>query len=282
MTITVILPGLVPLRNEISDVGPYLTNISGWTDSTETVWDFEQRPAGVGYFDDDYPEERGRDIGVSAVIDALGVDVYAIRRQVMMLKSLGKFPVTVIDGSGTFTAEVKVDGRIAFNVFDERGIADFDIPLTAIDPRKYGPTLTPSTGLFVSSGGVLEPLTEPLSDGTEGEAGSSGRVTLTNTGTSDTIPEFTVRGGMTEGFELIAIEKGARIRFERNIPSDTSVRVEMATGQAWIGDSPVSGDITIGEWWKLLPGETVNVQFVALGTTSGTPTLTARYASADR
>lgn len=276
-------PGGLVLSNEHYGDGLSLSDVEGWWDSVAPRLNDEPRPNADGDFDEDPIYQGARFVTVLGRATFMGEPgrVFEAQRQLMTLHSLpSPFPIEVEDPMGTFTASVVLADRVGFDLHIGPGVAEFEFTVKANDPRKYGVSQTVSTGLPTSGGGVVEPVVEPFSDGVGGDPG---RVTLTNTGNADTIPTFMVSGGLSGGFELICIEKGARIRLERLIPDGSVVTVDMASGQAWIdGQSPISGNLTIAEWWRIEPGETVTVQFVGLGVVTGTPTLTAVYASAER
>lgn len=268
------------LVNVASASEPYLRGLDGVLDSFGVVGAYEQRPNARGFFDDDTPESPGRQITAFGEYRVHGGDWMALRREITGLAGRGKFDLAIAVDGLERTIEVSVDGRITFELIDEAGYADFSIPLIATDPVLYGPWQSQSTGLPVPGGGVESPLTSPL---TELGGGSLGRVTLTNSGTAETAPEFIVSGGsLAEGVELIRIETGQRLRLEWPILSGNTVRFDSAEGQVWLDEqSPISGRLARAEWWSLAPGETATVQFGALGTVTGAPRLTARWRDAD-
>ncbi|WP_100811795.1 phage distal tail protein [Microbacterium sp. BR1] len=267
------------LVNEPSNTVPYLRDLPDLLDSYTVVPQREQRPLSVGEFDDDDPESPGLTFTVFGEYRVPGGDWDALRRSVVGLASAGWFDVTVTT-SVARTLRVRVVGTIIFDLIDESGYADFSIPLWAPDPRKYGPLQTQSTGLPVAGAGVVSPVTSPFS---QIGGGNPGRVVLTNNGTTDTIPSFTVTGGgMSGGVELTRIETAQKLRLEWPLLGTDVVRFSPGDGQVWLNEqSPIAGYLTIADWWVLNSGETATVQFDSIGTVTGTPVLTAEWRDAD-
>ncbi|GLU91354.1 phage tail domain-containing protein [Agromyces sp. NBRC 114283] len=268
------------LVNVASASEPYLRSLDGVLDSFGVVGAYEQRPNARGFFDDDTPESPGRQITVFGEYRVHGGDWMALRREVTGLASRGMFAMQIAVDGLTRTVEVRIDGRVTFELIDENGYADFSIPLVAPDPVLYGPWQSRSNGLPAAGGGVQSPLTSPL---TELGGGNPGRVTLTNAGSTDTAPEFLISGGgLAGGVELTRIETGQRLRLEWPILPTNVVRFDSAEGQVWLDEqSPITGRLTRGEWWTLGPGETATVQIGAIGTVTGAPQLTARWRDSD-
>ena len=268
------------LVNVASASEPYLRSLDGVLDSFGVVGAYEQRPNARGFFDDDTPESPGRQITVFGEYRVHGGDWMALRREVTALASRGMFAMEITVDGLTRTVDVRVDGRITFELIDESGYADFSIPLLAPDPVLYGPWQTRSTGLPTAGGGVESPVTSPF---TEIGGGSPGRATLTNEGTTTAEPEFLISGGgMTGGVELTRIETGHRLRLEWPILDTNTVRFDSAEGQVWLDEqSPITGRLSRGEWWTLGPGETATVQLAALGAVTGSPQLTVRWRDSD-
>jgi hypothetical protein len=94
---------------------------------------------------------------------------------------------------------------------------------------------------------------------------------------------FTVSGGgMSGGVQLTRIETAERLRLEWPILDTDTLLFDPGEGQVWLNDqSPITGRLTVAQWWVLGPGEEATVQFEALGDVTGTPILTASWGSAD-
>lgn len=279
--IQVTLPFLT-LTNEIA-TDPRLLDIPGWYDGSTPKNPIEERPQSHGAWDTGEPLYSAKEyavIGAMSVRDP--VAVFQVREQVMAhLELKDPFDIEVADPLGARTASVRLTpGREpTFAIDDESGVATFQVPLLARDPRRYGPTASVSNTLPSSGTGMTFPFVFPAEFGTPG---NDGRVITSNPGTAETVSLFEVTGGLTGGFSLISVEDGRELRLERDIPDGSTVYLNPRTAAVYI-DAPgndISGSLTKREWWTVPAGSTRTVQFAALGATSGTPTLTARTAPA--
>jgi hypothetical protein len=113
-----------------------------------------------------------------------------------------------------------------------------------------------------------------------GTPGSTGRVLAVNDGSAETASVLEVTGGLSQGFELTWVPTGQRVRFERPVDVSETVRLSPRTGRVTISGSDVTGFLTASEWWTVPAKRAGEIQFTPLGTVTGTPTLTARTASA--
>jgi hypothetical protein len=117
---------------------------------------------------------------------------------------------------------------------------------------------------------------------TYGTEGSSGRITMTNEGGSDSYPLLRFVGGSSGGFILTRVSTGETIELLREVPLGSVVLVNPRTGRATIdGDNDISGSLRRADWWAIPPMSTEQVQLAIIGSTYGTPTLSADYARAD-
>lgn len=276
--ITLDLPGL-SLPNTDSGTDPYLRD-TNWYDTADMKLDVEEREDGDGAFDQDPIFDQAFYLDIEGgLITSDPTAVFELRKKLVALKRLGKFPVSATDPTGTFTRQVRIRGKIGYPIEREDGVVIFSIPLIAKDPLKYGPEEVVSTGLPTGGGGIAFPITFPLDFGAPG---TTGRVVTTNSGDADTYSVIDVTGGLAGGFSAVCVELGQEIRFERAIPVGSTVSVDMATGQAFIdGQSPVSGFFTRADWWSVPAEGFRTIQFNAIGAVTGTPTLTARTSPAN-
>lgn len=275
-------PDIPDLSNENYSGGLWLVDLPNWWDGVESRNDSDSRPDGDGEFDQDpiysgarYPIVIGR---ASFPTEA---ELFAARKPFAKLFAhRGPFTIEVESLDGIQQATVVRNGKPTWPMDDAPYVVEFEIPLKAADPRKYGPLQSGSTGLPVAGGGVESPVISPFA---QIGGGSPGRVELTNNGSTDTIPFLTVSGGgMTGGVELRRIETGELLRLEWPILDTDVVTFDMGEGQVWLNDqAPIAGYLTKAEWWTLGPGETATVQFSSLGTVTGTPTLTVEWRDAD-
>lgn len=143
----------------------------------------------------------------------------------------------------------------------------------AYDPVKYGPAAILSTGLASGGGGLEYPLGSPSGALYYGANGDLGRVTLSNEGTAPVWPSVTVTGALTTGFYVQRLDTGQTVRYDRVVPAGSTVSVDFRTGEVLVdGLSDGSTYLTRYEFWSVGPGESFEVQFNAIGGSSGTPT----------
>jgi hypothetical protein len=273
-------PDVPDLSTEHFGEGAWLADLAGWWDGVESRTLNDPRPDADGDFDQDdvygearYPIITGR-LGYADEAER-----FAARAPFARLGSY-RHPFTIeVEGpDGIWRATVVRNGKLSWNLWYGIEAVEFEFPLKATDPRRYGVTQVRSTGLPVAGGGVESPVISPF---TQIGGGSPGRVSFTNTGTTDTIPIFKVTGGLSEGVQLTRIETAERLRLEWPLLTTDTVVFSPGDGQVWLNDqSPIAGYLTVAEWWTLEPGETATVQFEGLGDITGTPTLTVEWRDA--
>lgn len=191
----------------------------------------------------------------------------------------GPVPVTVTDDIDSSTRTLNVRGFTPTPMPGAR-LCYFAVDLVATDPRRYGATVTVSTGLPTSGTGQPWPQVWPADWGT---GGNPGRVTMTNTGGAPTSPLLKVTGGLSR-VQLVEITTGAYLQLDREIPAGGAVFFNTRTSKVYL-DTPandISGFLTRGDWagFTIPAGGTRVVQFNGSGA-SGTPLLTASYAPAN-
>lgn len=228
--ITVTTP-VITLTNSDSGEAPYLVDLVGFYDSSGPKLDNDERPNGDGDFDEEPVYDSALYFSIRGKIIAPGnpTAVFALRRQIMGLKALkSQWPVTVTDPLTTGTLSVRLVGKILFDVISEDGIAEFEIPVKAADPYRYGAPVRVSNGLPVSGGGLAFPITFPI---TFGAGGSDGRVIVLNSGDADTFPLLEVTGQLDAGFTIDQVGTGRQVRFERLVPLGSTVFLELSHRQ---------------------------------------------------
>lgn len=147
----------------------------------------------------------------------------------------------------------------------------------AYDPVKYGPEVEYSTGLASGGGGLEYELYEGGSGGAlyYGALGNLGRVSVLNSGTADTWPVFEVTGELADGFYIQCLGDGSTLRYDRVVPAGTSVTIDSRTGSVLVdGVSDASTYLTRDQFFSIPAGGSCDIQFNAISTSSGTPTMT--------
>lgn len=112
-----------------------------------------------------------------------------------------------------------------------------------------------------------------------GANGDLGRATLTNSGTARVWPSVVLKGGLTAGFFVQRLDTGQVVRYDRIVPEGSTVTINFRTGAVLIdGLSDGSTYLTRYEFFSVGPGESIEVQFNAIGGSTGKPTATLTIA----
>lgn len=146
------------------------------------------------------------------------------------------------------------------------------------DPRKYGETLTDSTGIPVAGGGLSHPLHEAgYLD--YGDTGYPGTASLTNRGTADTATKHTIVGAIPNGFTITELTTGRRLIYTAPIVAGQTLTLDADDGTVMLdGYANRSTFLTRREWTRLEPGQTGTWLFEALGSTGAQMTVEANPA----
>lgn len=274
--IQVDLPGL-SITNELGQTGPALRDIRNWFDSPEPRVDDEDRSNGDGAFDEGptrwrarYPTILGEIVSndPEAVLDLheTVMSIFAIRDQ---------FPVTVTTSRGALTCMVRPAGKFEYPIEYEAGIALFTIPLLAADPVKYGVATPAITGLPVLGGGLVFNAPSDANGRFDfGTPSDLGRITLTNDGTADVWPIFTITGYLEQGFFINCLETGDYLRFDRVVPAGSTVTINSKTWEVLIdGTSPWI--LTRDDFFPIPAKSSRTIQFNAISSGDANATLSA-------
>jgi hypothetical protein len=178
----------------------------------------------------------------------------------------------VVDDGGIATSRVASVRNVKIEDTRGGGVVQFTADLVAPDPRRYGqPVDYPGVGAKTSGGGLTFPLgTNPTAYWDFGADGTTNRLAVTNLGTAESFPLLKVSGGVSSGFVVTDVTTGAVVQFSRLIPVGSQVTVNQRTGRASIdGQSDVSANITIRQFFSIPPGQTHILQFTPLGPSGG-------------
>lgn len=259
--------------------GWFFHSLQGWYGQTSDKVPSDERPQAHGAF------ARSRSLRTSrAVTLKVGYrngTPAEVEAAVMELSSFGvDGPITVAveDQIGRFQRKVSVDS-IADTDNTRWYTGDMTVGMVADDPHRYAiesevpwlETGPPTAGLG-RTWPAIRPLIWP-------GGGSSGRITLTNTGTADSAPQLQLVGGFETAL-ITCAETGARIGFDRLVPDGSVVTLDTDEHLATIdGQSDVSRWLRWREWELVPAGESRSFQFDITGGT-GTPLLKGRVLSA--
>lgn len=181
-----------------------------------------------------------------------------------------------LPGQNPRMATVKVRRfRIPTDLQYELGLATAVLQLKAPDPVLYEYGAPLSTGFPAPAGGLQFPL---YTDGAGADLGyldygppsPTGRLTLTNRGTADVYPPYTITGPIPPaGFEILRVGTADRLRFESTVAAGSSLVLDSATGDVVIdGSADRGGALTWRDWWAIPALSSVEIALVPLGITT--------------
>jgi len=154
----------------------------------------------------------------------------------------------LVDGHGpTQWATVDPRGKVS-TTFPTDTRLEFQIPLEAIDPFKYGESYSPS-----------------------GAVGAG--FDVFHRGTVPALPVVTVAGSLPGGYELSL--GGRLVSVSRAVTSGSPHTVDMATGILRVGGSVARGGFEYSELLSVDPGLPQN--FYSVARTTGSGTVTVRF-----
>jgi len=256
---------------------------AGWWDAPPVKTGLSERSVGDGAFAVSRVDRAARPITVNGSYVGTDMqDTYTALRRIAALQANG-VPSTfrVVEPFSDLQCVVTLVGAptLPQKLFSPYFTYSFNV--VAADPYLYGPTQTITAGAPASGGGLLFPLGSTSTAYWDfGADGTSGRVSVTNTGTADMYPVLSVTGGSTGGFVVTDVTSGVVVPFSRLIPAGSVVSVNQRTGRAWIDDpaNDVSGFLVSPDSVIVIgPGETHLIQYAPVGVVSGTPSMTISF-----
>ena len=259
------------------------TGATGWTFSDLIDWfgqtddkiEATERPQAHGAFAVSKSLRTSRAISFKAAY--LANDPGAVEDAFDTLAAVGaEGPVTmtVTTPRGRSAREVSVQVSAATD-HHGRPVGQVAVDMIARDPRRYAvsdevPWL--QTGPPSAGAGLVWPLVWPL---IWPGGGSSGRITLANTGKAPSAPQLRIHGGFSTAL-ITSTETGARIGLDRPVPVGSIVTIDVAEHRAVLdGQSDVSRWLRWREWELVPPGESRTYQFDVTGPV-GAPILEGR------
>lgn len=259
--------------------GLVYTRLQGWQSGPPMRDDAEDRADSDGAFSVERSLRSARVLRFQgALVASTQAEAEQLWARWAAIQSDGRpFPLTVTDSLGQRTCMVSLAGEpevIPINNRRARVVARF----IAHDPVKYGQPRSVSTGLPVPGGGLEYPLGSPSGALDYGSNGDLGRVTVSNIGTAPISPRIRVTGGLALGFEVVRLDTSQRLRYDRIVPEGTDVLIDCRTGGVLIdGTSDGSTYLTVADFFQAGRGESFEVQFLALGESTGAPTMTVEW-----
>ena len=263
---------------DTGETGRVYTRLAGWYGSPPVRADAVERPGADGAFSVSKAYRSPRSVTFEGnLFGASSNAAMVLWSEFAGVQSSGApVTITVEDDFGLLSAVASLDGPVSIEAIS-RDSASVTATFICYDPIKYGPVRTLTTGLPTSGGGLTYELFEPDGELDYGANGLLGRVTLTNVGTAAVYPKFTVTGALTTGFFVQRLDTGQRLRYDRVVPAGSNVVIDSRTGSVVVdGTSDGSTYLTVAEFFAVEAGASFDVQFNAIGGSSGTPLLAAQ------
>lgn len=173
--------------------------------------------------------------------------------------------------------------RIRVDTRYELGLTVIEAELRADDSVLHGASVDQQTTFPAPAGGLEFDL---FTDGAGtdlgylefGAAAPTGVVTVTNVGSQEIFPLFTVAGPVpSQGFEILEVGGQGRLRFEAALASGALLTLDGDLGECLLdGVSDRSKYLTIRRWPSVPPGASASFLFQSLGAaTAATLTVTS-------
>lgn len=267
-----------------ADLGRFsIQSLEGWEDLPAPRQDSVPRPHAHGRFGAPvFGEERH--VLVSGRCNSIA------ERDTMMLELKAAFnlhsedelPLVITSVGRTLTSYARLLRFKSSSPDWGAGFIEWAAEWVCDDPLRYAASIRRSATFGVLTGGLEYDL---YTDGTTdtgyleyGAASTTSRITLTNTGDEDVWPQFEIVGPIPiEGFDILCIGSGNRLRFAGAVPAGSTLVIDTATGTVVIdGYADRSGLLTVREWTPVPAGGAVQFEFFPLGLYSAA-VLTANF-----
>lgn len=242
--------------------------LEGWWDSPETLFDDDPIPGQDGSFDPEDVTLGPRRVNFNALIESSTSEwaEHDVRTWAAALAKQTDIGFRVWhEGRWLSLRNAKIRGTARVRPH-RRFLRRTEVQFTvwAADPRKYGDMAPPIylDALVEPSGGLVFPVVRGAMDfGAEGLAAFPGVFSITNPGTADIFPTFTVTGPLN-GFTIATDENV--IEYDAAIPRGASLVLSpYLGGRAVLNSVDVSTNLTQADWAPVGPGQTRNYLFTA-------------------
>lgn len=227
--------------------------LDGWWDSAETLYNEETSDDQDGAYDPSEVRLGPKRVNVYLLADASSpgwadLDVRPWATGLARLTDLG-FRVYHA-GRWQYLLDAKIRGKVEVkpNRSDMR-LTDIRFTVWSWSPFKYGPMLSlPVPTTIPAGGGLAFPIAVPkgLSFGATGVTDAPGVFRITNPGTAEVYPIFTVRGPMAS---FTITSENNTIAYSAPIPAGSKLTLSpYAGGRALLDGADVSQNLTQAEW----------------------------------
>jgi len=232
-----------------------LTTFDGWRGATGTTAQLTQRTRGHGATSSEgFMPARYMTIGgLIHAPDAATLDAAIDRLNTAI--TLTETQMVVVDPGGVRNVMVKRAGEVLPELITET-LASYSVLVSAKDPLKYGDLVTASTALPSESGGVVYPVTYPL---TYTGVSVSGVLRVNNPGNTQAPVWLRVDGPVPAGgWTVTHINKGKSLTFSTALALDAGEFVTVDMGKREVlaqGQAARAGYVTSRGWFSLDPGD---------------------------
>ncbi|MGH3651550.1 hypothetical protein [Glutamicibacter sp.] len=234
MADSIVLDGVTLNKN--SREGAWkVTGIEGWWDSAKAQAADVERPNNDGSMPGVITYEP-RQIRISGRVIAKSHNYIHEAMQMLAALSFRSFSNLTVAGHGaTQTASVRIDGNVSFNIRSDKYL-QFEIPLIALDPFKYGERRYKSVA-----------------------AGASD--TVFHRGTVEAWPSVTVLGSMPDGYTVSI--GGQSVSVPMGIPSGVTHTIDYRRRRLYINGELFMGAFGSQKFRSIPPGLRTNVSLSA-------------------
>lgn len=211
------------------------------------------------------------------------VDALKARERLLSIYSDGRPVIMRVDDALRTTARTVLVAAVDIP-WTFRNEFKWTIDMKAPDPRRYGAALLVSNTLALAGSGLVLPTVDSPASGLDFDFGvdfgttpNDGRITIVNVGGTETTTTFVVRNGsMPDGVDIVNVATGERLSYIGPIVAGTTLEFDPRTQAVFVnGTNPAGRYLPNPDWWVVPAGGSVEVQFLARGPVTGTPTLDA-------
>lgn len=264
---------------DVAFTGWSFKDLIDWWGQTEDKFDVVERPQAHGAFGVSRSLRASRAPSFSATfIGGSQADAENAFDDLASVGAEGPVLMVVTTPAGRTGRMVTVE-RVEPEDHHGRKYGRIAVDLIARDPRRYAvgsDVPWAQTGPPSPGNGLVWPLVWPL---IWPGGGSSGRITVTNTGKAPSAPQFHLYGGFSSAL-ITCVETGARIGLNRVVSSGSVVTIDTEQHLATIdGQSDVSRWLQWREWELVPAGASRTYQFDVTDP-SGSPILEGRVLAA--
>lgn len=256
------------------DQGLYWTDLTGWWGLPDLRGETDDKPGTHGRF------VRTQYLRSSRVLTLTGHILAGSNRELMAVRD--RLESKLAEGYGLMrvvTSEYGAwDRMVEIDTLDiepdhGKHYVKFTVDMVAPDPRRYGPEqLVGPVDLPVSTGGVNLPQRMPWNFGSTTQ---ESRLIVSNGGAIPVYPTILVSGGF-DSVTVVDITGGRRLSLQWPIPAGETLALDSGARRATMGVSDITRWMTNRQWFEILPGDTHEFRFEALGPIDS-PQMWARF-----